>query len=218
MITHSRIVRVALGVLAVFVALPAMAVTLYQCTTGSGGGDQPTSDGFYVTNYPGVDLQQVTLQYSARTAGVYTFTLTAHAGAYNGPVLGTSTASVTLTNIDTQFFPIVYTFPSSAVTPGSTVAFTTSLVSGAGGLVFAETTTGGSCPGVVETVDTTPPLSSPNLNSGLPRGFVVTILGNLAGPSAVPGAAIPMLSSGGIVLLMALLLAAAVFVRRSRRP
>src|SRR4029079_7429994 len=54
--------------------------------------------GFYVTNYPGLDLQAASLYFSTNTSGSYTFTLTARAGGYGGAVIGTATQTVSLTS------------------------------------------------------------------------------------------------------------------------
>src|SRR5258708_7106291 len=61
------------------------------------GGDF-TTRGFYVKNYPGTSLNKVRLYPMTWTPGSYTLTLTARTGAYNGTVIGTATATASLTN------------------------------------------------------------------------------------------------------------------------
>lgn len=140
----------------------AFTLTIASGTTISGGGDF-ISRGFYLPSYPGTVLTQATLAFSAATAGDYTITLTALSGAYNGAAIGSSTATVTLFgNVGTAVLT-TFNFPSPAVTPGSLVAFTMSLVSGPSLPYYAVTC--GSDPQctifstAVETEDTTPPLS-----------------------------------------------------------
>jgi hypothetical protein len=136
--------------------LPPVVVS---CPANGGGGDL-IERGFYVTGYGADNLGTVTLQYSAGIAGIYTVALTANAGAYNGPVLGTQTASAAVaTSGDT---PMTFTF-GAAVAPGSTIAFTQTLVSGPGSLFFDTGT--GPCAGVTETNGTTPPLDTPRRDS-----------------------------------------------------
>ena len=139
------------------VALGADAVV--SCPASGGLGDL-TDRGFYVTDYAAGTLGDVTLQYGASTAGIYTVALTANAGAYNGPVIGTWTASAAVaTSGDT---PMTFQF-GDAVTPGSTIAFTQALLSGPGSLYFDVGI--GPCPGVTETNGTVPPLDTFRRNS-----------------------------------------------------
>src|SRR5713101_351104 len=158
----------------------AAAVTLVSPPAGSGG--DLIFRGFYLPSYPGAGLGQATLAFSADTAGVYTITLTAFSGAYNGRVIGSSTGAVTLPASRTTFVPLNFNFPSPAITPGSLVAFAMTLVSGPGaadqlffqvsscGLNDMTCTTGGPA---VETNDTAPPLSTFRRN-----GVVLTIVGD----------------------------------------
>src|SRR5262249_25615208 len=93
--------------------------------------------------------------------GTYMITLTAHSGAFNGAQVGSpQTASVSLT--PGTMTPVTFTFGGAPVAPGSTLAFTQSAT---GGNVFFDVGpcnpgSCSSCPGVIETVDTAPPLST----------------------------------------------------------
>jgi hypothetical protein len=157
--------------------------TLYSCGPGSGTGDG-LGRGFYVTGYPGSDLHQVTLNYQGTVAGSHTIGLTAHLGTYDGPVIGSASATGSLPT--SGFTPLTFTFSDPAVATGSTLAFVqvaTSLPPGS--TAFYEFTSG-PCPGVFETEGTTPPLDSKRFG----RGVAVTITGNPPAPS-VPAPARP---------------------------
>jgi hypothetical protein len=140
------------------------ATALTVACGGAPGGDQ-IDRGFYILGYPGTQLDRVTLHLSARTAGTYTFSLTARRNAFDGTLVGTGTATVTLTANDNANVPTTFTFPSSPTVYGDTIAFAITQTAGpAGAEVFfsvAATFTPGdpSCP-VIETEDTTPPLST----------------------------------------------------------
>jgi len=158
----------------------APSVTLVNPPAGAPLGDL-IFRGFYLPSYPGVGLGQATLTFAADTAGPYTITLTVTSGAFHGPVIGSSTATVTLPASRSTFVPLSFNFPSPAITPGSLVAFAMTLVSGPGsanqlffdvstcGLSDMTCTTGGPA---VETNDTTPLLSTFRRN-----GVVLTIVG-----------------------------------------
>ena len=162
-------------------AAPAQAepAQVVSCGDSANTGDG-IDRGFYVTGYPGSNLHDVTLHYEASTAVAHTITLTAHLGTYDGSVIGT--ASVTSASIPTlSFAALDFTFPDPPVAPGSTIAFTQTFTGG--GLMFYDFSNG-TCPGVIETDGTTPPLDSPHTGG---RGVVVTINQNLiAAPPAGP--------------------------------
>ena len=121
--------------------------------------------GFYVTNYPSTTLVQANLYFSATIAGTYTLSLTARDGAYDGPVLGSSQATVVLDGTTTQTQSISFFFASPAIVNGSTVAFVTQLVNGpaGAGVYYAVGDCSGpnpQCDDVFETEGTTPPLDT----------------------------------------------------------
>ena len=166
-----------------------------SCAANGGGGDL-IDRGFYVQNYAASSLGTVTLQYIAGTAGVYNVSLTARAGAYNGTIIGTASNSAAVaTSGDT---PMTFNFGNAAVTPGTTITFTQSLVSGPGALFFdigngALGVTDNACPGVIETEGTTAPLDTFRRNS--------VALSINAGASPAVASAIPTLGTWTLILL-----------------
>jgi hypothetical protein len=154
--------------------------TLYSCGPGTGTGDG-TDRGFYVTGYPGPNLHSVTLAYEDDVAGIHTIGLTAHLGAYDGPVVGS--ASVTGTVANPGFTPLTFTFPDPGVAAGSTIAFVQQVIASPPGAFVLYDYTAGPCPGVVETEGTSPPLDTPRTGG---RGIAATITSNPPEPS-VPG-------------------------------
>lgn len=150
------------------------ALTLPIACRGDAGGDL-ISRGFYVPGYPGTSINQATLHFAAGTAGDYTFSLTARSGTYDGPLLGTATASVTLTADDQANVATTFGFEGLAVTPGTTVTFAIAQVAGPGGSVFYSVADleDPTCP-VIQTDGTTPPLDTFRR-----QGVQVTIEGSL---------------------------------------
>ena len=132
--------------------------TVISCT-GTPAGDQ-IFRGFYVPSFPGTLLDRVTLHFSSATAGTYTLLLTATSGTYDGPVIGSDSETVTLTADDQANVATTFTFPSSAVKAGTTVAFTITRIAGPNAVVFYSVPVDdASCP-VTQTNDTTSPLST----------------------------------------------------------
>jgi CARDB protein len=143
----------------------AAPTTIVSCGPYT-GGDLITR-GFYVPNYPGASLAAADLFLSSTTAGSYTFSLTARSGAYNGPVIGSGQATVTLSSTSSSFALTTFDFPSPAVTRGSTVAFLLTMVSGPSTTAFfsvVATFAGDPACQVTETEDTSPPLSTVRRN------------------------------------------------------
>lgn len=157
---------------------PLPSPTLVNCT-GTPGGDQ-VDRGFYLPSYPGTLLDQVTLHFSARTAGTYTFALWAHSGTYDGKAIAFDSEMVTLTADDQANVAVTFQFNSAPVTSGSTVAFVIQQINGpTGGVTFYSVPVDDpGCP-IVQTNDTTPPLSTFRRH-----GVNVQIQG--AGPVAPP--------------------------------
>jgi hypothetical protein len=151
---------------------PAAADVLYDCGPLANGGDQ-VYRGFYIEGFNGVSLATVTLKYYALTAGSYTITLTAHDGTYDGALIGS--VDVTFTEPGgTQ----VFDFQNAPVSAGATIAFAQTVVSQPeGSTIYYDTGPCAdlecdSCPGIYETNDTTPPLSTLRR-----RGMGVTVTG-----------------------------------------
>jgi hypothetical protein len=135
---------------------PAAAETTVSCPFNGGITADQLFHGFYVTNYPGTNLDQVTLAYSPNTSGQYMITLTARSGTYDGPIIGTETATVLLTDtVNTT--PVTFAFGGMAVAQGSTITFSQT---GSGPSTNFYDTGVGPCPGVTETTGTTPPLDT----------------------------------------------------------
>lgn len=150
---------------------PASSCGTILVNVAPGAGGDEISRGFYLPSYPGSTLRQVRLYFSADTGGSYTLSLTARGGTYDGTILGTSTATVTLPSDRSTFTAADFIFPNIVVTAGSTVTFAIGVVSAPSGAVpgqpFYNT---GPCsaflgnmscsvsPAVIETEGTTPPL------------------------------------------------------------
>ena len=195
---------------AVGAAAPAVGATIVSCPNSAGGGDQ-VDRGFYVQSYNGSTLDTVAVTFSTGgAAGSYSVSMTAHAGAYNGPAIGTTqTANFTQTG-----GLATYNFGSAPVVPGSTVAFVMVLTSSpAGGVAFYDVGTCGlgdpncnTCPGVFETEDTAAPLST------FRRGSVgVVITGQAAAAAGLP---VPALTPGALAALGVALAVVAFFALR----
>ena len=148
---------VLLGGLSLFIATIGQADVLYSCPGAGSGGDLNTR-GFYVPSYPGVSLDSATLKLVGSSAGTYQVSLTVRSGAYDGPVLGTSTVTVGLNASSGALVSTTFAFPSLAMPAGGTVCFILAVVSGPSSYVYYDV--GGGCPEVIETQDTTPPLST----------------------------------------------------------
>jgi hypothetical protein len=157
-----RALWVAASIVTAVVPLGAGAADLlYSCPTVGVTGDF-FDRGFYIESYSGLTLGVVTLTYYTNgVEGSYTVSLTAHQGTYDGPVLGT--AEVTF---DQTGGMMSFDFHDVPINSTMTIAFVQALVNGpdtfvyynAGPCDFALDCA--SCPGIVETEDTTPPLSS----------------------------------------------------------
>jgi len=133
------------------------ADVLISCL-GQSGGDW-SYRGFYITNYPGISLDSARLQVTSAAPGTYALSLTVLSGDYGGAVLGTSTATVALSGSVTDSQPVTFTFPSLPVARGSRVCFALKVVSGPTTDVYYDVGDG-TCAQVIQTNDTTPPLST----------------------------------------------------------
>ncbi len=148
--------------------------TLINCPPNTSGDH--LRRGFYTESYPGSKLIQVDLFVSAQVAGEYTIAMTVRSETYDGPLIGRSLTTVTLTddvdaNVTTSFL-----FPGPAITPGSVVTFAMEVISGPENTAYYGTTNCGSncatqCP-VFETEGTAPPLDTWRRD-----GMGVTIIG-----------------------------------------
>jgi hypothetical protein len=159
-----RALWVVVSIVTAVVPLVAGAAdVLYSCPTAGVTGDR-IDRGFYVLDYSGLTLGVVTLTYATDgDAGSYTVSLTAHQGTYDGPVLGS--AEVTF---DQTGGMMSFEFHDVPINSNMTIAFVQALVSGppdafvfydVGPCTFPPPDCT-SCPGIVETEDTTAPLST----------------------------------------------------------
>ncbi len=153
----------AVLVISLFFLTQRVAATLIvSCPFGSPGGDD-LSRGFYVTSYPGSNLYDVHVQYDASPSGTYTISMTAHLGAYNGPIIGSPQSVVVSLPSTTSEQDVIFHFGGASVPSGSTVAFTQTKVAGPGTVYY--NTGSGTCSGVFQTNGTTPPLDTVRRNS-----------------------------------------------------
>ena len=159
----------------------ASAQQIISCPISGHPGDL-LFRGFYVQNYPGTNLGVVTLTYSANVAGTYTISLTARSGSYSGAVIGLP-QTVTVDLFPSVSTPVMFNFAGAPVTQGTLVTFSQTQVSGPpGGDAFFDVgpcdfnPACQSCPGVVETENQTPPLSTFRRGS---VGVTITQVGNL---------------------------------------
>lgn len=154
----------------------AEITTLIDCTAAAAVGDL-TDRGFYITDYPGTSISTVTVYMStgSPTTWPYQVRLTVTEGAYNGPVVASWHADASLNNTE-KAVTIQMSGPAPGhvanppVTPGSTLCFrfTINKLEGAPQTYFSVIGDLGvdlpdatdPCPHIVETTDTSPPLSS----------------------------------------------------------
>lgn len=154
----------------------APAALLYDCPLSPQASTGDLIDrAFYVTAYPGVNLTQVVLYLQSDQASEYVIQLNALAATFDGALIGSATATVTIPT--SGFVTATFDFPSPAVTPGSTVAFTVVRSGGPrAAIFFAVDSSNGGCP-IVETEDATPPLSTKRRD-----GIAALISGDLVVP------------------------------------
>jgi len=149
------------------------AAVLVSCSSSL--GSDWASRGFYIPSFPGASIDSVRLKVSGYMAGNYVLSLTVRSNAYNGPILGTATTSVSLNGALSEQKPTTFSYPAVRIAKTSRVCFALSVVSGPYTDVYY--LVGGGCPEVVETEDTAPPLS-------VFRGAGVDIL--LTGANSLP--------------------------------
>jgi len=140
-------------------AAASQASVLYSCPGGAGGDFN--SEGFYMPSYPGVTLDSATLKLLGEKAGTYQVSLTVRSNAYNGPVLGVSTVTITLNPASGAMVSTTFPFASVPMPKGGLVCFILSVVAGQSSRIYYDVgPVSGGCPEVIETQDTTPPLST----------------------------------------------------------
>ena len=147
----------------------AAVKTVVSCPAGNTTGD--SLYGFYVQPFQGYTLGTVTVPLvktgAGDPAGDYAVTLTARSGSYDGPLVGTVTSHLMDPGVSPDYTEVGFTF-NAPVTYGSTVTFA---FSGADStLLYYDYA--GTCPGVIQTDDTNPPLGSGN--RGNPPSVTIT--------------------------------------------
>jgi hypothetical protein len=144
---------------------PAVPVLLinYPMDPGDTGGDL-LHRGFYINAFPGTSISKVDLWIGANTAGDYTFELTARESTYDGTIIETSQANISLTGNTANKQLTTFNFSSNTVQMNSIVTFTISKVSGPGACYYSVHGEYGGIPEedilVIQTTGTTPPLDS----------------------------------------------------------
>jgi len=159
-LTFARYTAAALlGGLMLLNPAASQASVLYSCA-GGGGGDF-NSEGFYMPSYPGITLDSATLKLLGVNAGTYQVSLTVRSNAFNGPVLGTSTVTVALNAVPGVMVSKTFPFASVPMPKGGVVCFILAVMSGPSPNIYYDVSPlVGGCPEVIETQDTTPPLST----------------------------------------------------------
>ena len=168
MLHRPRVVRLLtlglrLGAL-LFAATPGLASTVVSCPF-SGTPQDHFDSGIVIANYPGNNVRRVWIGYGASVTGQYLITIMIRRGAFDGPVVGTSSIYLNLdesatANVD-GYFHFGGAVDGAPVTPGDLLTITHSY-SGPG-LLFFDAGTGafgssGNCGGAYETIGTSPPL------------------------------------------------------------
>lgn len=138
----------------------ARAGAIVKCPFGPGSGDR-IDRGFYIQDFPATVLDRVLLKLSARQAGVYVLSLTARAGTFDGALVGQAFASFASSGDSQVGQTIVFDFHGVAAPQGGVVTFAIKKVAGPDTLLLFDVSSD-ACTGavVVQTEDTTPPLST----------------------------------------------------------
>jgi hypothetical protein len=153
---------VALSLL--LVAAPSLGSTVVTCPF-SGTANDHFDSGIVVLNYPGTNVRRLHLGYGANVTGQYLITAQIRRGAFNGPIVGSSSIYLDLdenavADVD-GFFHFGGADDGAAVTPGDTLTITQTY-SGPGVLFFDAGNgafgSGGNCGGAYETIGTSSPL------------------------------------------------------------
>ncbi|HEY0784133.1 MAG TPA: hypothetical protein VGE98_16870 [Thermoanaerobaculia bacterium] len=100
---------------------PASASTVINCAI-RGFALDPISRGIVVPEYPGNNIGLITLRYGTNTIGTYRITLEVHRGTFDGPLIGTQTASVSLPGDLSVEAPVLFDLGGAPVNPGDTLA------------------------------------------------------------------------------------------------
>ena len=149
--------------LTAFLALPAPAqlapTTLLSCPTATGG--DLTHRGFYIEAYPGETLDSVTVYMATQAGGplAYEVGIDVFRNSYGGPHVGTYFTSLNIGPVETA---VTIPCANVAVPLGGRLCFRFFIgaLPGAPALLYSVPPMGFTCPNIVQTHDTTPPLST----------------------------------------------------------
>ena len=169
--------RILLGLAcSVAFAPPAGAITAeISCSGGTYG--YYLSRGIVVTRYPGNNVRNVQLSFSADTSSFYGLKLTIHRGSFDGPMVGAPAIIYFSESASAStYIAQTFDFAGAPVTPGDNLAMTLEKIQGTGTLY----TEGGSsfCPigTAYVTGGTTPPLDTEvaGVDIGINQDDIVT--------------------------------------------
>lgn len=138
----------------------AGAGAIVKCPFSPGSGDR-IDRGFYIQGFPADALDRVLLKISGGQTGVYVLSLTARSGAYDGALVGQAFATIPISGDSTLGQTAVFDFHGVAAPGGGILTFAIDKVAGPDNVLYYDVS-GGPCTGavVVQTEDTTPPLST----------------------------------------------------------
>ena len=157
--------RPILAALANLGAAPSSPGSTVVSCPFSGTPKDHADSGIVVANYPGTNVRRLHIGYGANTTGQYLITAQLRRGAFDGPIVGSSSIYLNLdaaasANVD-GFFHFGGDFDGAPITPGDTLTITHTW-SGPGVLFFDAGNgafgSSGSCGGAYETIGTSSPL------------------------------------------------------------
>jgi hypothetical protein len=191
------------GFAALLLVSAAAASADQSCPFGPIGFSEGLYRGIYLQSLNGTTLGTVSLRYFvAASPFSYTLTLTARSGAFDGPLIGVP-QTVTFFMVRSGPIVIPFDFGGVPVPFGTRVTFSHTVGSippggdlslDAGPCAVGDHTCE-SCPGFIETEDTTPPLST------FRRGSVAATITTTALVAAVPALDAPAFGALGLALV-----------------
>ena len=110
--------------------------TLIDWPDTYGAGDTVGGYHFYIADYPGSSLNELTLWISSSGGGSTTVEIIVREDTFDGPVLGSAQQTRVLTADIWANEPFVFDFGNIPVAKGSIVTFETVQVEGTGGVYF----------------------------------------------------------------------------------
>ncbi|HLW79835.1 MAG TPA: hypothetical protein VKU44_09585 [Terriglobia bacterium] len=138
--------------------LPAHAgTTLINCDFNGGNAVATVDRGIVLPNYPGNNVQYVSIGYYVSKSGLYEVQVALRSGTFDGPLVGSATAIAFFPSAGEQI--LNFDFGDAPVSPGDTVTVTQTQLLGPAQLYF-DLGTGSPCEGAYETNGTRPPLDT----------------------------------------------------------